>query len=168
MFRRFMVISMIVVGLVLVAGSLLFGFVTYSGGETASLPESIAGVPLRTANYGSQAVAEITRLHQKDLLVTSGAKGLYGYRSQFSLWAAGFSSGAVASQSLNTMTEKISQGNSPFSFTGQKQVAGRTIYELYGMGQKHFYFQSGKLVIWLAADVEMADRALKEVLNYYP
>jgi len=167
-FRRFMVISMIVVGVVLVTGSLFFGFVTYSGGETASLPESIAGVPLKTADYGSQAVAEITRLHQKDLLVSSGAKGLYGNDGQISLWVAGFSSDATASQSLNSMTEKISLGISPFSFIGQKQVAGRPINELEGMGQKHFYFQSGKSVIWLATDVELADRALKDVLNFYP
>jgi len=168
LFKRFMMISMIVMGVVLVAGSLFFGLVTNSSGKTASLPESIAGVPLKTADYGAQAVAEITSLHQKDLLVSSGAKGLYGTAGQISLWVAGFSSNADAGQSLQSMTEKISQGNSPFSFTDQKQVAGRPINELEGMGQKHFYFQSGKSVIWLAADLQLADRALKDVLNFYP
>jgi len=167
-FRRFTVISMIVVGAVLLVGSLLFAFFTNSSSETASLPESIAGTPLISADYGAKAVAEITRLHQKDLLVSSGAMGLYGNASQITLWVAGFSSDATASQSLNSMTEKISQGNSPFIFIDQKQVIGHPINELEGMGQKHFYYQSGKSVIWLAVDSRIADRALVDVLNFYP
>lgn len=168
MVRRLLVILLIIVGLGLVGGSLFFGFAAYASGKNNALPESIDGFPLQTADFGSQAVAEITRLHQKDLLVSSGAKGLYGNGNQFSLWVAGFSSRAVASQSLNSMTQKISLGNSPFSFISQKQDANRIIYELDGMGQKHYYFQSGKLVIWLAADNDKADRALKDVLKFYP
>ncbi len=36
------------------------------------------------------------------------------------------------------------------------------------MGQRHFYFQSAAQVIWLAADPEMAEQALKEALAFYP
>jgi hypothetical protein len=36
------------------------------------------------------------------------------------------------------------------------------------MGQKHFYFQSGDLLIWLAADQEIAEQAISQVLEFYP
>jgi hypothetical protein len=44
----------------------------------------------------------------------------------------------------------------------------RSIYVLDGMGQRHFYYQSDRLVIWLAADPEMAEQALDQVLEVYP
>jgi hypothetical protein len=168
LFRRFLTISVVVIGVVLLAGSLVFAYRANSGDRVSLLPESVSGLPLISADNGPQAVAEITRMHQKDLLVSSGAKGQYGNAGQVSVWAAGFSSETEASQSLETMTEKISQGNSPFSPIGQRQVRVRIVEELEGMGQKHFYFQSGKLVIWLAANSDLAEKALDEVLYFYP
>lgn len=168
MSRRFIAISIVVLGIGLLAGSLLFAYRANSSEKVSLLPASVSGLPLISADNGPQAVAEITRMHQKDLLVSSGAKGQYGNANQISIWAAGFSSETEASQSLKTMTEKIFQGNSPFSFIGQRQIRGRSIEGLEGMDQKHFYFQSGKLVIWLAANSDLAEKALDEVLYFYP
>jgi hypothetical protein len=36
------------------------------------------------------------------------------------------------------------------------------------MGQRHFYFQSGSLVVWLAADDTLAEPALEQVAAFYP
>ena len=47
-----------------------------------------------------------------------------------------------------------------------KRVA--STYALDGMGQKHFYFQSKNLIIWLAAEPSIADEALKQILEDYP
>jgi hypothetical protein len=47
-------------------------------------------------------------------------------------------------------------------------VNGRTLYELTGMGQRHYYFQSNNLVVWLAADDPIAETALAGALNFYP
>jgi hypothetical protein len=66
------------------------------------------------------------------------------------------------------MKDKIAEGNSPFTPTGERPDGSRVIYELGGMGQKHFYFQSGDLLIWLAADVDLAEQALGQVLVFYP
>ena len=37
-----------------------------------------------------------------------------------------------------------------------------------GVGQRHFYFQAGKRVVWLAANRRFADAALDEALKFYP
>ena len=68
----------------------------------------------------------------------------------------------------SAMQEKIAEGNSPFTPVNEINDRNRTIYVLEGMGQKHFYFQSGNLVIWLASDEATADQALQQILEAYP
>jgi hypothetical protein len=36
------------------------------------------------------------------------------------------------------------------------------------MGQRHIYFRSDQLIIWLAVDVRLAEDALRQVLILYP
>jgi hypothetical protein len=50
----------------------------------------------------------------------------------------------------------------------QAAVDQRMVYELDGMGQRHFYFRSDQLIIWLAVDVRLAEDALRQVLILYP
>ncbi len=168
MLKRLAIVLMISTGIFLILGSLYYWQLNYSGVASIALPKSLAGLPLSTASYGPDAVAEITSLHQKDFSLLSGAMGMYGAERQFTVWVARFSSSSTAAQMVNNMREKISAGSSPFSPTREQQIGARTIYELEGMGQKHFYFQSGNLVIWLAANVEVADQGFKSVLEFYP
>lgn len=160
----------ILMGVILLAGSLIFVYLTRPNAnpEASKLPRSIASLPLKTAAYGPEAVAEITRLHGKEFPIDSGAMGMYGDTNQISLWVAGFSTNSIASQIVSAMEEKIALGNSPFTPTEQLEVGNRTIYYLDGMGQKHIYFQSGNLVLWLAADPTVADEAIHQILEVYP
>jgi hypothetical protein len=36
------------------------------------------------------------------------------------------------------------------------------------MGQKHYYFRSKNMVIWLAVDPSIAAEALEQILEVYP
>jgi hypothetical protein len=76
----------------------------------------------------------------------------------------------IANEMVHAMTDKILKGRSPFTPTGTHDVDGRTVYKLVGMGQQHFYFQSGSLVVWLTApmDEALAEKALADVLQFYP
>ncbi len=65
------------------------------------------------------------------------------------------------------MREKIAQGNSPFTSINEIYDRNRKVYTLEGMGQKHYYFQSENLVIWLAVDPAFADDALQQILEVY-
>ncbi len=160
----------ILTGAVLLTGSLIIGFLLRAGndGSANTLPRSIAGYPLKTAKYGSEAIAEIARMHGEEFPTTSGSMGIYGDASQISLWIEGFQDESTASQILNDMTARIALGNTPFSPDGQKQVGSRAVNQLDGMGQKHVYFQSGNLVLWLAAEPSIADRAIRQILEEYP
>ncbi len=94
--------------------------------------------------------------------------GIYGDGAQATVWVSGTPINLLAAELLKAMRNRIAEGNSPFTPVAERQDGGRTVYELDGMGQKHFYFQSSTLVIWLAADSEIAEQALKEMLAFYP
>ena len=74
----------------------------------------------------------------------------------------------MAKQILVQMRDKIAEGNSPFTPIAERNINGRMVYELDGLGQKHYYYQSGDLIVWLAANEEEAEQALAESLAFYP
>lgn len=131
------------------------------------LPERIAGLPLTDRMTGAEAAENFVNLHNQKFLITSGAIGFYS-GNQATIWLAGASFDFMAVGMVNSMRDKISEGNSPFTPTSEFKIDGRTIYELEGMGQRHFYFQSNNLVIWLAADPSIADEAIEQILEAYP
>ena len=66
------------------------------------------------------------------------------------------------------MRSRIAEGNSPFNPIGELENGQRTIYMLEGLGQTHFYFQSGKQIVWTAVDATLYEKALQQILDYYP
>ncbi len=167
--KRFLPVGLIVVGILLIVGALArfyFGSLISQPAEV-SLPDSIAGLRITNYTTGAQAVAEFENLHGKQFPVTSGSIGVYG-NNEITLWVAGAPSGAIALELTNAMREKIASGNSPFTPLEQLNQGNRTIHVLEGMGQKHYYFQSQNLVIWLAVDPVLAGQALQQILEVYP
>ena len=131
------------------------------------LPDQIAGLQMTDYTTGAQAAAQFEDLHNKQFPLTSGAIGIYGDR-EITLWAAGAPLDFMASRMVEAMREKITEGNSPFTPIEQFDQGKRTIYVLEGMGQKHFYFQSKNLIIWLATDPALAEAAIQQTLEAYP
>jgi len=162
--------AMIAFGVILVISALFYlGFKgIIAGSDASNLPKSLTDLPLTAATYGSEAVQEITRLHGKEFPLVSGAMGMYGSSDQATLWVAGFADDPTAAQILRAMHEKIASVDTPFTPTGEEQITGRTVYLLNGMGQKHIYFQSSSLVIWLAVNPEIAEKAIQQILKAYP
>ena len=144
-------------------------YVDYLVKNPKALPLSgqIAGLPLSSQLTGAQAAENFSALHGKEFPITSGAVGFYG-NGQITLWVAGTPLEFMAGDLVESMRVKIALGNSPVIPTDEVALDGRTIYLLDGMGQKHFYFQSQNLVVWLAADSTLADNALAEILKAYP
>jgi hypothetical protein len=65
------------------------------------------------------------------------------------------------------MHARIAEGNSPFIALGDLELEGFTVYALDGMGQAHYFWRSGNLVVWLAADVPVAQQAILESIEFY-
>jgi hypothetical protein len=131
------------------------------------LPVQIAGLNLNSSESGEAAISEFTSMHGKAFPVISGDIGHYG-NGWITLWVAGTSADSIAAEMVNSMQARIAEGNSPFTPVKEIQNGNRTVYVLDGMGQKHFYFQSKNLVIWLASDASVADGAIQQILEVYP
>lgn len=131
------------------------------------LPEELGGLPRIELKTGEAAVGEVRRLHGESFALTSAAFARYGSGGEVTLWIAGASSEGEAAALVASMTTAIARGGSPFSPGAPETIAGVTLYPLSGMGQEHFYFQSDRLVLWLAADPGVAEAARRQVLEAY-
>ncbi|RME90367.1 MAG: hypothetical protein D6770_02610 [Anaerolineae bacterium] len=134
--------------------------------QAGEVPTAIAGVPLMQVITGEEAVRSINRLHGKEFPLVSGAVAVYGEQNVI-LWVSTAADEAAAGELTRLMTERIAEGRSPFQENGSRKVDGVTVYDLTGLGQRHFYWQSGNLVLWLAADEALAGRALEETIAFY-
>ncbi len=133
----------------------------------AFLPNQVAGLSLSTKMTGIEAIQEFDMLHKNQFPLTSSAIGIYGDQKA-TLWVGGAPFNFMAADMVNAMRDKILAGRSPFTPMDEFKNGRRTIYVLEGMGQKHYYFQSKNLVIWLAVSPALADQALQQTLEVYP
>ncbi|MFC1879437.1 hypothetical protein ACFLZW_05945 [Chloroflexota bacterium] len=132
------------------------------------MPEQIASFPLTRKTTGTQAISELAQMHGRDFPFVSGAIGLYGAGEQATLWISGLALTAEAEQMVIDMRDRIAAGNSPFQPLDSWQDGERTVYELEGLSQRHYYFQSDRLVVWLAVEPVSAVGAISEILSFYP
>ena len=167
--QRLAPLALIIIGGLLVGASVAVVAVqrALSHPGDAPLPGTLVGLTLEQAQYGAEAVAEVTRLHAQSFPLTSGAMGMYGRDGEATLWVAGTVAEFVAAEMLRAMGESIAQSETPFTPLGEGQRDGRSVHELTGMGQQHFYFQAGKQIIWLAVEDDLAELAIQEALEVY-
>jgi hypothetical protein len=167
--KRILPLGLITLGVLLSLGAL--GQLYFNGRVTSpatiDLPKEVAGLPMTESRSGDQAISEFTSLHGREFPINAGAVGIYGNR-EITLWVAGAPSESVALEMTNTMQERIAEGNSPFTPVNEVNNRSRKVYALEGMGQKHYYFQSNNLVVWLAVDPAFSDEALQQTLEVYP
>ena len=167
--KRSIPLGLIAVGMMLVVGAFAwayFGDSTIST-DAVTLPDQLGGMPRTDYRTGAQAIAEFEELHGKQFPLTAGAIGIYG-NQEITVWVAGTPSDSIAAQMIDAMQAKIAKGNSPFTPLSQANEKNRSIYFLEGMGQKHFYFQSKNLVVWVAVEPALAEAVIQQILEAYP
>jgi hypothetical protein len=141
---------------------------TFDQVSPAPLPERIADLPLTGSLRGAPALDELSWLHGQEFQVNQAAVGRYGASGEITLYAAGTPLSFMTGRLLIEMRDRIASAESPFTPLAERSDGQRTVYELEGMGQHNYYFQSGDLVIWLAADQQYAEVALQQLLAFYP
>lgn len=168
--RKFILGLVITLGSVLILlgiGIFIFNAAIHNPGSV-SLPPDIADHALSFKQEGWRATDEFRQLHRQNFPLVAGAVGTYGTNREIKLWVGQTFFKLMAKNMVTEMRDKIAAGTSPFTPNEARQLRGHTVYALDGMGQKHFYFQSGNLIIWLASNEGIAEQALTEVLEYYP
>ncbi len=143
---------------------LIVGVWLVVGQNSITITARLAGLPLSTQVTGPAALAEIERLHGQSFLLTDGAVARYN-NGAITLWISSTWLPFLAGRQVAEMTDRIAEGNSPFTPREPRQVAGFTVYPLTGMGQAHFYFQHNRQVVWLAAPLSLAQQSLTDLIH---
>jgi hypothetical protein len=148
------------------------GFIFYQQGAEriypVPMPNSLGDLSLSSRTLGRSALNELSWLHGQEFQLNKGAVGTFGEGGEITLYVAGTPFRFMAGRMLVAMRDKIAQSDMPFTPIAEREIEKRVVYELQGMGQRHFYFRSNDLIIWLAADETQAEEALKQVLEFYP
>lgn len=163
-------------GLLLVGSGLAYGALerAVASPGPAPLPRSVAGLGLAEELAGPEAVGNIARLHRQAFPLSAAAVGTYrdGTHSA-TLWVSESPLSPLARQMEQAMEQAIATTPTPFVPEESRRVDGRLVHVLGGMGQRHYYFRSGNLVVWLAidrplaVDQPLAGAALTDALAFY-
>lgn len=168
MLKRYLPVGLMALGGLLLVGSLAYwryAEAVANPGELA-VPPVLADQPMSDQMSGIEAVDDISGLHGKRFPLVAGARAVYG-GGAVTLWVSGAPVAPMAAEQVQVMAEKIAEGRSPFTPLGTRMANQTRIYALSGIGQQHFYFQAGTLVVWLAADAALAETALQETVTFY-
>ena len=132
------------------------------------LPKELVGLPLSGEITGPSAFAELSWMHGQEFQLNQAVVGTYGKEDQVIIYVAGTDTISMAGRLIAAMRDKIAAVDSPFTPIAEREIDQRMVYELDGMGQRHFYFKSDQLLIWVAVDDSLAEDALRQVLRIYP
>ncbi|MBU2602775.1 MAG: hypothetical protein KKA32_11535 [Actinobacteria bacterium] len=134
--------------------------------ESSPLPPALAGLPLVAELSGEQGLASVEELHGKALGEGFDAAWVGEYESQgrATLWVSRSVREIDAEELLVRMTDRIMEGDSPFSRPVPIEMQGVPAYRLEGMGQVHYYFRSGGYLYWLGIDAPLSEAGLGELV----
>ena len=135
--------------------------------EEAPLPGRIAGLALEGYSRGEEAVTGMSRLHVNGIALTDGYIG--HYEGGATVWVGIAMDEEQAREMLRAMTDSIVEGGTPFSAPQAAEMDGKTTYMVLDQGgQHHFYYQTGRAVIWVQPPASNADAFLREALRLLP
>ena len=156
-------VVLLLLGIVL---SLQQSVVTNEAGE-APLPGRIAGLALEGYAQGEEALASMSQLHVNGITLTDGYIG--HYEDGAIVWVGIATDEEQAREMLRAMTDSIVEGGTPFSAPQAVEMDGKTTYMVLDQGgQHHFYYQTGRAVIWVQPPASNADAFLREALRLLP
>ena len=148
-----------------VVGALLQGRPAQAG--EVSVPDRLGTLALTARQTGAGAADEITRLHGKALPLASAVVARYGPNAEATLWVAGTSNEEEAAALVVAMRDAIGAADTPFTPLEPIQIDGVAVYPLRGLGQEHIYFRAGRLVLWLAANDDVAESTRRALMEAY-
>ena len=123
------------------------------------LPEAVGGLKRVQMVTGTEAQAEVDRLHGKSLTAEASAIARYakGDERPAEVWVSRVASEKEARRQTGLMVHKMFENpKSPFKNPRRLEHNGQAVYRFNGMGQVHLIWQSNDLVWWVSAAPDMA------------
>jgi hypothetical protein len=130
------------------------------------MPREISGFSLSQKLTGKEAADFLNKLHLQKVTDEQSEIGFYkGKSGDAVIYLTYYSSAEEASEYEKRMTDKITNENTPFIMGAYENIGGRRIFRTFGMGQTHFVFSDGNVLIWLSFETSGAIELLNEYLS---
>lgn len=82
------------------------------------------------------------------------------------LYVSSFENIENAEKALIKMASKIKNGSVGFTPVTEKQINKLLVYQTNGMGLKHFFYSSGRFLIWWQAEPDKADKTFQNIHTF--
>lgn len=133
--------------------------------EKEYLSSSIAGMKLEETISGYRAAQIIDHMHDGNVSTKSNFIGRYqGKNASATYYVSLYQDSGQAEKAMEDMARVMEQEGHGFSHLMKRNEKGRIFYMALGQGQAHYFFARDIELVWLAVDVEVAEKAIKEVL----
>ena len=121
--------------------------------QQGDAPQQLGSYRLREVTTGPAAVAQMSRLHGRGVGVVDGYVGHYeGPSGGAMLYVGETASEKDALDLLGQMEERIGAGNQYFTDLKSLTVEGVRLFTVRSGPQTHYFWQTGKKVIWMGFD----------------
>lgn len=135
-----------------------------------AMPPALGGLPRTHALQGQEALQEINRLHGKSIPSRDGFVAHYERDGAVAmLYVTRAYLGPIARWQLSRMVNGIERGKANvegrFTHLKAREQDGLTLYSALGLGQVHYFYRSGAMIVWLAADPQVARPALTDTIR---
>ena len=158
----------ITIGLIAAVG-LSFGLNVLAPRMQRDAPERLGNLELIGTIEGSEAMAQVNRLHGTDIELVSAYIAEYAQGNERgTVWVGKAESKEDAAELNDRMIRVIGKGSSGFSNLQRISIVNHEVFQIDGPGGQHFFFISrntGKDVVWLivtANDIlPIVEQALK-------
>jgi hypothetical protein len=128
------------------------------------IPTQIGTMTLKSSQIGKDALSEFEAMHGSSFDLKTGYRADYvDNTAKATLWVGQAQTADAAGTLVKDMANKIGSGNAMFSNLQSLNISGRTIYEVEGLGQLHFFYATDDKIVWLASDPGYAPDALHSI-----
>jgi len=116
---------------------------------------------------GTAANKFMYRMHGKTTGTHESIIGYYGNSDNKNvLHVSAFESTENAEKALINMASKIKKGSAGFTPVTAEQINELLVYQTSGMGLKHFFYRSGRFLIWWQAEPDKADKTFQDIHTF--
>ena len=133
--------------------------------ESPPIPETIAGMELIELVDGEEAAAIIDRMHRGNVATRANFIARYqGQTGTATYYVSLYDDPLLAVGDMEEMAWIMGREGHGFSHLMRRSKAETPFYMALGQGQAHYFFARDLELIWLAADLSIAEQALEEIL----
>ncbi|MGE5553415.1 MAG: hypothetical protein ACM3XZ_05775 [Betaproteobacteria bacterium] len=119
-------------------------------------PNEVNGLPRTAHSTGAEALAEISKLHGKEIPATAAEIATYGKgQEKVIVWMTASTTKEEARELFRRMLERMEANPTPYTKPELLNIKNRAYFSTRGNGMQHYFYLRGARIYWAALQVPM-------------